>query len=113
MTKAIARRPWERSVLTTLLWLFSVWCLVALFTDTYDPVVMAQAILASRRSLFISVGLLIAVFPANIYMAVRPEEVAKRGVAADRIPRWLLWARLPLQPLMAIWVWRATASRRD
>ena len=56
-------------------------------------------------------GLLVAVFPANIYMAIRPEEVAERGVAADRIPRWMLWARLPLQPLMAVWVWRATAER--
>ncbi|HEX2128624.1 MAG TPA: DoxX family protein [Solirubrobacterales bacterium] len=53
-------------------------------------------------------GLLAAVFPANIYMALRPDDVAKRGVAADRIPRWALYARLPLQPLMALWVWRAT-----
>ncbi|CDZ34662.1 Hypothetical protein NGAL_HAMBI1145_24470 [Neorhizobium galegae bv. officinalis] len=67
MTKAIARRPWQRGVLTTLLWLFSVWCLVALFTDTYDPVVMAQAILASRQSLFISAGLLVAVFTFSIF----------------------------------------------
>jgi uncharacterized membrane protein len=56
-------------------------------------------------------ALLVAVFPANVYMALRPDEVAKRGVAADRIPRWMLWARLPLQPLMAVWVWRATAPR--
>jgi uncharacterized membrane protein len=54
-------------------------------------------------------GLLAAVFPANVYMTVRPEEVAERGVPADRIPAWMLWARLPLQPLMALWVWRATA----
>jgi uncharacterized membrane protein len=56
-------------------------------------------------------ALLGAVFPANVYMAIRPEEVAERGVAADRIPRVLLWARLPLQPLMAWWVWRATEER--
>ena len=53
-------------------------------------------------------GLLAAVFPANVYMTLQPEEVAERGVAADRIPAWLLWARLPLQPLMAAWVWAAT-----
>ena len=53
-------------------------------------------------------ALLTAVFPANVYMALRPQDVAARGVAADRIPRWLLWARLPLQPLMAWWVWRGT-----
>jgi uncharacterized membrane protein len=53
-------------------------------------------------------GLLAAVYPANIEMAVAPERCAKRGVPADRIPRWLLWARLPLQPLFALAVWRAT-----
>ena len=53
-------------------------------------------------------GLLTSVFPANVYMTLRPEEVAERGVAADQIPTILLWLRLPLQPLMALWVWRAT-----
>lgn len=55
-------------------------------------------------------GLLAAVFPANVYMALAPGEVAERGVAANRIPRWLLWGRLPLQPLAMLWVWRATAE---
>ena len=49
-------------------------------------------------------GVLVAVFPANIWMATNPEEVK----GAEDIPRWLLWARLPLQPLCALWVWRAT-----
>jgi uncharacterized membrane protein len=56
-------------------------------------------------------ALLVAVFPANLHMALHPGEVAKRGVRADRIPRWLLWARLPLQPLAIWWTWRATARR--
>ena len=56
-------------------------------------------------------ALLVAVFPANLHMALHPDDVAGRGVAADRIPRWLLWARLPLQPLVMLWVWRATAHR--
>ncbi len=67
MTKAITRRPWQGGVLTTVLWLFSVWCLLALFTDTYDPVVMAQAILASRRFQLISAGLLVAVLTFSIF----------------------------------------------
>ena len=50
--------------------------------------------------------LLAAIFPANVHMAVKPEEVP--GLDLERIPRWLLWARLPLQPLCAFWVWRAT-----
>jgi uncharacterized membrane protein len=54
------------------------------------------------------IGVLAAVFPANVHMAVNPEQVA--GLNLDRIPRWALWARLPLQPLMMLWVWRATAG---
>lgn len=49
------------------------------------------------------VALLAAVFPANVYMALRPERFAS-------IPRIALFARLPLQPLMMWWVWRATRS---
>lgn len=47
------------------------------------------------------IALLIAVFPANLYMASAPERFR-------RIPRWALYARLPLQPLMMLWAWRAT-----
>jgi uncharacterized membrane protein len=51
-------------------------------------------------------GLLLAVFPANIHMAVNPEQVP--GLDLKKMPRWALWARLPLQPLAMLWVWRAT-----
>jgi len=47
------------------------------------------------------IGLLAAVFPANVYMVQAPERF--RG-----IPRWALYGRLPLQPLMMWWAWRAT-----
>ena len=53
-------------------------------------------------------ALLLAVFPANVHMAVNPEQV--RGLDLNRVPRWALWARLPLQPLAMLWVWRATRS---
>jgi uncharacterized membrane protein len=49
------------------------------------------------------VALLAAVFPANLYMAREPERFR-------RIPRWALYARLPLQPLMMVWAWRATRN---
>jgi uncharacterized membrane protein len=49
-------------------------------------------------------GLLVAVFPANLYMALRPQHFVP-------IPRWALYLRLPLQPLMVWWALRAT--RRD
>ena len=51
-------------------------------------------------------ALLLAVFPANVHMAVNPEQV--RELDLNRVPRWALWARLPLQPLAMLWVWRAT-----
>lgn len=50
--------------------------------------------------------LLAAVFPANVQMALSPERVP--GLDLKKIPRWALWARLPLQPLAMAWVWRAT-----
>jgi uncharacterized membrane protein len=52
--------------------------------------------------------LLAAVFPANLHMARNPEQV--RGLDLERVPRWALWGRLPLQPLAMLWVWRATAG---
>jgi uncharacterized membrane protein len=51
-------------------------------------------------------ALLIAVFPANVHMAVNPEQI--RGLDLNKVPRWALWVRLPLQPLAMLWVWRAT-----
>jgi uncharacterized membrane protein len=50
------------------------------------------------------IALLLAVFPANVWMATSPEKIP----GAKKIPRWALWARLPLQPLAMLWVWRAT-----
>jgi uncharacterized membrane protein len=47
------------------------------------------------------IALLAAVFPANLYMARAPERF-------KQIPRWALYARLPLQPLMMWWAWTAT-----
>ena len=52
------------------------------------------------------VALLAAVFPANVHMAINPDQV--KGLDTDRVPRWALWARLPLQPLMMVWAWKAT-----
>ena len=52
------------------------------------------------------IALLLAIFPANVWMATSPEKIP----GAQRIPRWALWARLPLQPLAMAWVWRATGD---
>lgn len=44
-------------------------------------------------------ALLVAVFPANVEMAINPQKY-------KRFSPLLLWARLPLQPLMAWMVWK-------
>jgi uncharacterized membrane protein len=51
------------------------------------------------------VALLIAVFPANLYMATNPIEA---GAAA--IPAAILWARLPLQALFIWWLLWCTST---
>ena len=43
-------------------------------------------------------ALLVAVFPANLYMAQRSDRFARLA------PRWLLLARLPLQAVLIVWV---------
>ena len=48
-------------------------------------------------------GVLAAVFPANVQMVVKSERYRK-------VPKPALIARLPLQLAAAWWVWRATAT---
>jgi uncharacterized membrane protein len=45
------------------------------------------------------IGTLLAIFPANINMAVNAERFRA-------VPEPLLWARLPVQGLLIAWVWR-------
>lgn len=49
------------------------------------------------------VFLYVAVFPANINMAVN--EIAVEG---QTLPTWALWARLPLQAVFIAWAWWMT-----
>ena len=55
-----------------------------------------------RLSAWGLIGLLLAVFPANVNMAVR--DVAVRGVSYEPAD-WMLWARLPLQGVLVLWAW--------
>jgi uncharacterized membrane protein len=52
------------------------------------------------------IALLIAVFPANIYMAVAPTQIPD-----NHFPQWLLWARLPFQFIFIAIVWLAAIAR--
>jgi uncharacterized membrane protein len=48
-------------------------------------------------------ALLVAVFPANVYMALIHEQL--------HIPGWVAWGRLPLQLPLLWWVWRVMQQR--
>jgi uncharacterized membrane protein len=62
---------------------------------------------ATRRvAAFGLVALLIAVFPANIYMAVHPVEAGASAIASV-----LRWGRLPLQLVLVWWLLRCTRPR--
>jgi uncharacterized membrane protein len=55
------------------------------------------------------IALLIAVFPANVNMAIH-----KIPFGPGPTPEWLLWARLPLQGVLLAWAWwytRPSTSR--
>lgn len=52
------------------------------------------------------VATLVAVFPANVNMAIHPERYASFAPA-------LLWLRLPLQGLVIWWALRATRPQSD
>jgi uncharacterized membrane protein len=50
--------------------------------------------------------LLIAVFPANL-------NVALHGWPGESLPGWVLWARLPLQVLFIWWVYRIYLTKPE
>lgn len=49
------------------------------------------------------IALLIAVFPANLHMALNPAPWLAKGV-----PLWGLYIRLPIQAIFIAWAWWAT-----
>jgi uncharacterized membrane protein len=51
----------------------------------------------------LGIATLLAVFPANVHMALHPERYKK-------IPPAALYGRLPFQALFVYWVWRATLA---
>lgn len=57
-----------------------------------------------RQGGWLLTATLIAVFPANIHMALHPERY-------ERFPYWALLARLPLQALFIYWV--RVAAKHD
>ena len=65
---------------------------------------VGASIPASRRAAgWGLLALLLAIFPANVYMATN-----KVVPGNYQVPDALLWARLPLQFVLMFWVWSAT-----
>ena len=52
------------------------------------------------------IALLVAVFPANLHMAI--DGTQPPGV---HLPAWALWGRLPLQALFIAWAWLVACRR--
>ncbi len=62
---------------------------------------------ATRRfSAFGLIALYIAVFPANVHMAMN--HVSPGGIEQ---PAWALWARLPFQAVFMGWAWLSTRRK--
>ena len=85
----------------------------AAFPDSWDlPLVYLSGVFeilgglglilpATRKvAAFGLIALLVAVFPANLNMAINHLPLGDQPVAA-----WLLWARLPLQAVLIAWAW--------
>ena len=47
-----------------------------------------------------SIATLLAVFPANVHMAINADDF-------KHVDEGLLWARLPLQAVLIVWAWAA------
>ncbi len=82
------------------------WHLPLVWLSGIAEVALGIAVLMPRtRSLagWGLIALLVAVFPANLHMALNP------GDFAD-VPRWALYLRLPLQLVLIAWAYWATRT---
>ena len=71
------------------------------FLSGVAEVALGVALLIPRLRVYAAWGviaLLIAVFPANLYMATA-------NLTLGNAPSWALWARLPFQLVFIAWAW--------
>ena len=79
------------------------WHLPLVYLSGFFEVALGLLMLVPRFSRLAAWGiiaLLIAVFPANIYMAVAPDRMPEMHIS-----RWALWLRLPFQIVFIVWIW--------
>lgn len=119
-------RTWPRRIGLLLLAAFFVYAGVSHFTNTaffvsiVPPYLPAHVELVYASGVFEILGglavlpkasrslagfglilLLLAVFPANVHMALNPDQFPDT-------PRWGLYVRLPVQAVFIAWAWWAT-----
>lgn len=77
------------------------WHLELVYASGVAEIAIGAGVLVARTRRLAAWGafaLLVAVFPANIHMALHPESY-------PTIPPAALWVRLPLQAVFFAWVW--------
>ena len=77
------------------------WHVELVYLSGMAEIVLGALLLARRYAKFAAWGLIalcMAVFPANLHMALHAE-------LYPSLPAWGLWLRLPLQGLLIAWVW--------
>jgi uncharacterized membrane protein len=60
-----------------------------------------------KLAAFGMIALFLAVFPANVNMAINDIQLDPASPA----PSWVLWARLPLQAVLIAWAWYVRTAR--
>ncbi len=79
------------------------WHLALVYISGFLEILFGVGLLTgfSRVAAWGLIALLVAVFPANLNMALHTE-------LAPQIPGVLLWVRLPLQAVLIWWAWQFT-----
>lgn len=77
------------------------WHVELVYLSGVAEIMLGAMLLPRRYARFAAWGLIalcIAVFPANLHMALHTDLYVS-------LPAWALWLRLPLQGLLIAWVW--------
>ena len=85
------------------------WHLFLIYLSGFFEVALGALLLVpkyTRLAAWGLIALLVAVFPANVHMALHPQ-------LFPDIPPVALWLRLPLQVVFIAWAYWFTSDRRD
>ncbi len=106
MGMGVAHFVYTRAFIETVPVMFPEPMLLVLLSGMFEILGGAGLLLESTRR-FAAWGLVLlylAVFPANINMAVN-------DIRPDAVPQWALWARLPFQLVFVLWAFWFSGPR--